>query len=81
MKVLYIGADFCQPCKAMKPIVATAQENGYDIEYFDAEERKDIVEQYNVRSVPTFVKVKGGVEESRLIGAIPPSVFMKWLEG
>ena len=61
--IVYFTASWCQPCKQLKPIYAKVgmqdQINNYfiiDIETID----KDILNLYNIKSVPTIFKMDKG---------------------
>ena len=68
--VIYFSTQWCLPCKTLKPIVQQAsQETGKHVQFVDAEQNKDLAEQYGVRSVPTIVVVNdAGQVVNRLIG-------------
>lgn len=50
MKVLKIGAVWCSGCLVMRPIwkKIEAENMTLDTEYYDFDERKDIVSKYNI---------------------------------
>ncbi len=50
MKVLKIGAVWCSGCLVMRPIwkKIEAENMALDTEYYDFDERKDIVSKYNI---------------------------------
>jgi thioredoxin 1 len=43
----------------------------------DIDSDKDLVEQYKIQSVPTYVILKDGKEVDRIIGAKPKFAFLK----
>lgn len=67
MKLLKFQATWCQPCKALSKSLSTV-DLGVDIEEIDIEQSRDLVADYGVRSVPTLVLLKDGVELSRIVG-------------
>jgi thioredoxin 1 len=57
------GADWCKPCKAMKPLLdrLKAEYDGMlDIRQVNVEEAPDVVQKLNIRGVPTLVLLGGG---------------------
>lgn len=71
------GASWCQPCKAIKPIISEilSQNPSVQYQYIDVDQRPDDAQQSGVRSVPTVIIFKGGVETNRFIGAQPKAVY------
>lgn len=64
-KFIYFSASWCGPCKTYGPIIS--QFNG-TVSKIDIEENRELAMQYNVRSVPTTILVKDGVEVWRNVG-------------
>lgn len=59
-------ADWCPPCVTMKIFMEEiADETEYTIAEVDTEEHPEIVEEYSVRSNPTNIIMKNGVEVKR----------------
>jgi thioredoxin 1 len=78
-EVIDFWATWCGPCKLMNPILEEVEkENPYlTITRVDIDSDKDMVEQYNIQSVPTYVILKDGKEVDRIIGAKPKFAFLK----
>ena len=69
MKVAkYFSATWCGPCKQFKPIMEELSNEGYNIEFIDGDENKDLAIEYNIRSIPTTVIEEEGKEINRLLG-------------
>lgn len=71
--VVAFGAEWCGPCKEMRPIEADLVREGYDIRYVDFDIDKARVKAYRVGPIPCFVAVKEvspGVwrETGRIVG-------------
>jgi thioredoxin 1 len=67
-------AKWCGPCKVMEPVMAAlAKEYAGRIKVvaIDVDEEQLIAQQFNVRSMPTFVLVRDGGEVGRVIGSRP----------
>lgn len=64
-------ANWCGPCKALKPILEKVNEkfgNSVNFSYINIDEQFEVAQQYHVRSVPTVVIEKDGVEVNRFVG-------------
>lgn len=66
-QVLYFSAEWCGPCKMIKPILNKLQSQ-MSITYIDADASAETCAKWNVRNVPTLLVVKNGVEAGRLVG-------------
>jgi len=65
-----IGTDCCGPCRVVEKNIESI-EKFYDDVYFikiDAEEVDEIVEEFNIRSVPVVMVIKNGAVVSKTIG-------------
>ena len=64
----YFSAAWCGPCKQFKPIMQELSDEGYDREFIDGDENKEVAIEYNIRSIPTTVIELDGKEINRLVG-------------
>lgn len=57
MKILRFGAVWCVTCLAIRPTWEAVANNYPDIEiqYFDADDNPDILKQYNIKDIPSFL--------------------------
>lgn len=66
-------STWCGPCKMMAPVVAQLAEE-YEgtvkVGKLDIDQNVDIVAQYKIMSVPTFLVIKDGEVKAKLIGAV-----------
>jgi len=67
--VLDFSATSCEPCQQMSPIVARLQRQGYDIRTVDIDDNPDLARKFRIRSIPAFVRLVNGREETRVVGA------------
>jgi thioredoxin 1 len=67
--LLDFWAEWCGPCRMMKPVVEELKSE-YKVIEVNVDKDSDMALKYNIRSVPTFVVVKDGQEVERLVGAI-----------
>ena len=78
-EVIDFWATWCGPCKLMNPILDEVEKENpsLTITRIDIDSDKDMVEKYNIQSVPTYVILKDGKEVDRVIGAKPKFAFLK----
>lgn len=65
-----IGAEWCPPCKKMKPIVETLEKEKYTVVKIDGGAQTELGKQLNVSAFPTFIVYKNGVEVTRKTGVL-----------
>ena len=70
--VIDFKASWCVPCKAIKPFVTYLNENYPNVEFLEIDieddSRDTIVNNFNIKKVPTFVFYKNGELCNSLIG-------------
>jgi len=69
--LLDFWAVWCNPCKMAAPIleqVAADMEQTAVVGKINVEEEPELVREFNVTSVPTFVVLKNGRETHRAVG-------------
>lgn len=68
--IYYFTAEWCQPCKRTRPIVEELNRDqsvaGFQI--IDVDYNTELVKNFNIKSVPTFILFDNGVEIKREIG-------------
>ncbi len=76
------NAGWCGPCKAMRPMLDELAENNtkYKIVSVDIDEEDELVEEYEVASIPCLVVFKGGKETDRSVGLIPKDAIAALME-
>lgn len=76
-------ADWCGPCKVMKPIfdkVAPDYEGKVEFKKVDVEEDIEQSSKFGIMSIPTFVILKDNEEAARKMGAMPEQVLRDWID-
>lgn len=67
-------ATWCPHCNTMKPIFeALEKKHGSLVDFveFDTDASSDLVTQFQVTSLPTFIFIKNGKEVNRIEGELP----------
>jgi thioredoxin 1 len=68
--IYYFTAEWCQPCKRTRPIVEELNRDqstaGFQI--IDVDVNPDLVKNFNISSVPTFILFDNGEEIKREVG-------------
>ena len=68
--LLHFTADWCQPCKKIKPLIDEVVSENPNIDYvrIDIEEDFDTAKAHNVMSIPTLIVLKDDVVTARHTG-------------
>ena len=72
-------AEWCGPCRLVAPIleeVAVAHEGQITIAKLNVDENRQIPARFSIRSIPTILFFKNGVQVEQVIGAVSKSVLM-----
>ncbi len=75
-------APWCGPCKYMAPIfqqAAGSMEPGLRFVKLDTEDEPAISSEFGIRSIPTLVLFRGGVEHARIAGAMDLANLTAWV--
>ncbi len=69
--ILYFTADWCNPCKQTRPIVEELNREQIMAKFFiiDVDSEIEMAQDFEIRSVPTFVVMKDNKEVHRVTGA------------
>ncbi|SED26674.1 thioredoxin TrxC [Pseudomonas anguilliseptica] len=77
-----VWASWCGPCRSFAPIYeqAAAQLQGHcRLAQLDSEANPQLSAEMGIRSIPTLILLKGGVEVARQSGALPLPQLLGWL--
>lgn len=68
--LLHFTADWCQPCKKIKPIIETFIQDNPSVDYsrIDIEEDFDIAREHKVMGIPTLIAIRDGIVVGRHTG-------------
>lgn len=71
INAFYFTADWCGPCKKVRPIVEDINRESPSLKFqiIDADTSIDLIKKFEIKSVPTFILIKDGEVINRLTGA------------
>jgi thioredoxin 1 len=79
---LYFTADWCNPCKKIRPIVNEINADSIiKFQMIDVDDNEDICLNYKIKSVPTFILIEDGKEIKRLTGLTNAEKLKEFLHG
>lgn len=68
--VLYFTADWCNPCQRTMPIAEELKREGLvDFVFVDSDTEIELLEKFEIKSVPTYILIQDGIEVDRMNGA------------
>lgn len=79
LKILVFEAEWCGPCKSMRPIFDAMWAKGYPVIRIDIDDKVKMAEDYSVKAVPTVVLVDRDLNEiKRFTGARGAQQITDW---
>lgn len=80
-KLIVFSAEWCGPCKILKPNLEKAEEmvEGIKIIKADVSENEDSTRDFNVKNIPTCVLINEGKEVARFHGVKSPEDIKKFI--
>jgi thioredoxin 2 len=75
-------AEWCGPCKMMAPVFAAAArefEPKLRFAKIDTEAEAQLAARFGIRSIPTLILLRKGVEMARISGALPAHQLRQWI--
>ncbi len=79
IRVIKFGADWCQPCRLMKPTITkliekyNTEDSGLVIEEIDVDMDPDSASKYGIRNIPTTIFFLDDEIVNRKVGVISES--------
>lgn len=67
--ILYFTADWCGPCKKIRPLVNGFISDGLNIKIIDVDFEKELVKEFEILSIPTFILFEDEKEIKRMTGS------------
>ena len=81
--IFYFTADWCNPCKKTKPIVEelNREQTEANFQIIDVDIEIELAKSFQVKSVPTFILMKDGIEINRITGAQTRDSLIGFING
>jgi len=81
LEIIKFFGKACGQCKAQEGILKVIIEERPDVKVtkMDVAEHPDLVEKYNISSLPTMLVMKNGELVEKLVGLKPKVIIMKHL--
>jgi len=76
-------AEWCGPCRTLTPILEEISEEYGSVfitAKLNSDENSMIAFKHEVRSIPTMILFKSGIEVARMTGAKPKPAIVAWLQ-
>lgn len=75
-------AVWCNPCKALSPVIDKLSEDMEEIKFIkvDVDECSQIADEYNITNIPAIVIFKDGEKQDMLVGFSPREVLSERIE-
>ncbi|HTO75995.1 MAG TPA: thioredoxin [Thermoanaerobaculia bacterium] len=76
-------APWCGPCRTVAPLMdefANQYDGKLKIAKLNVDESSQVAMKYQVTSIPTFILFKSGQVADRMLGAVPRSEFVKFID-
>jgi thioredoxin 1 len=82
MNAFYFTADWCNPCKKVRPIVEdiNRESTGIKFQIIDADSNIELLKKFEIKSIPTFILLDGPDIINRITGAQTRDSLEKFLD-
>lgn len=80
IRIVKFGAPWCGPCRVQDPILDELSQEGYDIEKINVDENEEMVEKYDISTVPTLLFFDDGKLVDRKTGLMRKDEIKKICE-
>ncbi len=78
--VLYFTAEWCNPCQRTRPVAEELKRDGLiDFIFVDADSEIELLQEFGIKSVPTYILLEDGKEIKRMNGAKTRQEFLDFI--
>lgn len=74
-----VGAEWCPPCRKMKPVIDQLSHLGYTVVPLDGGVQKECAKALKATTFPTLILIKNGVELDRKQGVFTEEELTAWM--
>ena len=80
--VVDFWANWCVPCKMFLPIFEAVSKEKKNINFFkiDVDKVEEIPTEHKIKSIPTLILFKEGIEVKRVSGTLKKDAFLEFLK-
>ena len=82
--VLRFTAEWCPPCKQLKPVIAELKDENKEVEFVDIdvdeESTKDLLSEYAIKGIPRLIFLREGKIQSDLTGFNPKEIIQQHID-
>jgi thioredoxin 1 len=81
-QVYYFTADWCGPCKKVRPIVEELSRDQSEVKFqiIDVDSEGEFARSFEVKSIPTFILIEDGKQINRITGAQTKNDLEKFIQ-
>jgi thioredoxin 1 len=81
-QVYYFTADWCGPCKKVRPIVDELSRDQAEVKFqiIDVDSEGELARRFEVKSIPTFILIEDGKQINRITGAQTKNDLEKFIQ-
>lgn len=78
--VLYFTAEWCNPCQRTRPVAEELKRDGLiDFVFVDADSEIELVQNFGIKTIPTYILLQDGIEVKRMNGAKTRQEFLDFI--
>jgi thioredoxin 1 len=78
--VLYFTAEWCNPCSRTRPVAEELKRDGLiDFVFVDADSEMELVQNFGIKTIPTYILLQDGIEVKRMNGAKTRQEFLDFI--
>lgn len=75
--IKHYTADWCGPCRTLKPVIQeiVSENPGVTYQTIDVDANKAEAQSKGIRSIPVVIVEKNGLETARIVGNQPKMIY------